>query len=249
MFWSAIEYTQQTGTPRVDSWGTVGLARKFWQRNWPVKAAVLKGNQQVWMLDVREHNDSSPKSARLFAGIDPDDPQDSILDDIDKDLQLVIIEIGADAACLIKRIYSSLVARRQQAGRSTRIVATSSESMEELVHQGKGGCGHALPDVVPCLYLYLRYGAYREMCWQRDFSNAGRLSRALGGAMPLVSENVLRKILSGGLPRNFATLFDAVRAVLLGGTGSVTPAGMKGGIGGKRVAGECFFCSWFAAVV
>ncbi|KPP96701.1 MAG: putative response regulator [Bacteroidetes bacterium HLUCCA01] len=203
------------------------------------KAAVLKGNQQVWMLDVREHNDSSPKSARLFAGIDPDDPQDSILDDIDKDLQLVIIEIGAMRLADQKDLLN-LVARRQQAGRSTRIVATSSESMEELVHQGKVDA--AMLYRMSFMSVFIPPLRERtEDVLAAGLQYAGRLSRALGGAMPLVSENVLRKILSGGLPRNFATLFDAVRAVLLGGTGSATSAGMKGGIGGKGVAGDAFF--------
>lgn len=220
--------------------GEKSVGKKVLAEKLARKAAVLKGNQQVWMLDVREHNESSPKSARLFAGIDPDDPQDSILDDIDKDLQLVIIEIGAMRLADQKDLLD-LVLRRNRAGRSTRIVATSSESMEELVQQGKVDA--AMLYRMSFMSVFIPPLRERtEDVFAAGLQYAGRLIRALGGNLPLVNENVLRKIIAGGLPRNFATLFDEVRAFLLGGSRPDSMLGAKSGVGGKAtVGGGVFF--------
>ena len=99
------------------------------------KAAVVKGNQQVWVLDL-DNREPASKNERLFAGYDPNNESESLLDDVDKDLQLVIIEL-AGLSIQDQKDLVQLIDKRAAAGRQTRIVATSTQSVETLMERGK----------------------------------------------------------------------------------------------------------------
>lgn len=99
------------------------------------KAAVVKGNQQVWVLDL-DNREPASKNERIFAGYDPNNDNESLLDDVDKDLQLVLIEL-AGLSIQDQKDLVQLIDKRAAAGRQTRIVATSTQSVETLMERGK----------------------------------------------------------------------------------------------------------------
>lgn len=98
------------------------------------KAAVLKSNTQVWVLDLEEMQ--SKNDVRLFAGFDSSDSNSNIFEDVRVDLQLVIVELSllkkSDQKDLLR-----LIEARAAMGYQTRLIVTSTESIENLQQAGK----------------------------------------------------------------------------------------------------------------
>ena len=97
------------------------------------KAAVLKSGSQVWSLDLRNLKGTRK---RIFAGLDERDSKSTILDDIESNLQLVLGEISllnaADQRDLLLAIET-----RMKRGFTTRVIATTTGSAEDLKKLGK----------------------------------------------------------------------------------------------------------------
>lgn len=98
------------------------------------KAAVVRSNTQVWVLDLEEM--STNNGIRLFAGFDENDKDSTIFDDVKVDLQLVIVELS-----LLKKTDQKdllrLIELRAEKGYKTRLIVTSTESIEKLQHDGR----------------------------------------------------------------------------------------------------------------
>jgi DNA-binding NtrC family response regulator len=190
--------------------GKKTLAEKLAQ-----KAAVLTGNQQVWVLNLPEVNKSMSPKQRLFAGIDQNNVEESLLDDIEKDLQLVIVELGLmnldDQKDLLK-----LMATRTARGRKTRIIATSSESVEELMANGRidASLVYKMSFVsvfVPPLRERVEDLLYVSMEYTK------RIAQVLQLNPPQIDDRYVKRLMSTGIKGNFTELFDLLRASLLSG--------------------------------
>jgi transcriptional regulator of acetoin/glycerol metabolism len=175
------------------------------------QSALLIGNQQVWILNLEEL-DKSVSTGSIFAGLDPSDSGQTLLDDIEKGLQLVIIELGLmprrDQADLLK-----LISNREQSGRKTRIIATSSVSVESLMEQGK---------INPALVYRLSFisvfiptlkerpedvSAFTKMYSQR-------LEEVLELRVTDKQRHMLGRLSKEELAGNFSELYDRIRLIL-----------------------------------
>lgn len=97
------------------------------------KAAVLQSGTQVWTLDLREMKPAT--GTRIFAGIDMENQDETLLDSVSSHLQLVI----SDLQLLDKQAQKDLirlVSNREKAGFNTRLVITSAYSVEKLHEKG-----------------------------------------------------------------------------------------------------------------
>lgn len=173
------------------------------------KAAILSGNQQVWVLNLPEIKKEGMNGQRLFAGLDVGNTDESLLDEIEKDLQLVIVELGqmklADQSDLLK-----LMAKRAAAGRKTRIIATSSESVEELMQAGK--IDPAL--VYKMSFMSVFVPPLRER--MEDVAEIARIytnqvAEVLNLPKPEMTNKVIRKLMDGGLKGNVDELHMLLR--------------------------------------
>jgi DNA-binding NtrC family response regulator len=98
------------------------------------KTAVVKSNTQVWVLDLEDMQ--ADQGVRIFAGFDESDTKSTIFDDVKVDLQLVIVELSllkkSDQKDLLR-----LLELRSAKGFKTRLIVTSTESIEKLQQDGK----------------------------------------------------------------------------------------------------------------
>ncbi|HAC15203.1 MAG TPA: hypothetical protein DCE78_04570 [Bacteroidetes bacterium] len=97
------------------------------------KAAVLKSGTQVWSLDLR---DLKGNRNRIFAGLDEADLKSTILDDIESNLQLVLGEISLLKAADQRDLLLAIETRLKR-GFTTRVIATTTGSAEDLQKRGK----------------------------------------------------------------------------------------------------------------
>jgi transcriptional regulator with PAS, ATPase and Fis domain len=97
------------------------------------KSAALKSGTQVWSLDLAS---LAPGTKRVFAGLDDTDGGETLLDDIEHDLQLVVGDIGRLKA-IDQRDLLMAIETRTRRGYQTRIIATSVESLDELKRKNR----------------------------------------------------------------------------------------------------------------
>jgi DNA-binding NtrC family response regulator len=176
------------------------------------QSALLIGNQQVWVLDLEEMAGAASEG-KIFKGLDPNDPEQTLLDDIDKGLQIVIIELGLmsrkDQTDLLR-----LLSNREQTGKKTRIIATSTKSIEVLMEQGK--IDAALMYRLSFISVFiapLRDRPEDVLAFGRMYSErlTQILNLKLSGKQLKMLENVMRET----LPGNFEELYDRIRLILL----------------------------------
>lgn len=96
-------------------------------------SAALKSGTQVWVLDLAT---VAPGTKRVFAGLDASNETETVLDDIQHDLQLVIADIGRLKA-IDQRDLLMAIETRTRRGYQTRIIATSTESLDELKRKNR----------------------------------------------------------------------------------------------------------------
>jgi DNA-binding NtrC family response regulator len=175
------------------------------------QAVILTGNQQVWVLDLEEMN-PSVASGSIFSGLDPTDPGQTLLDHIEKGLQIVIIELGLmpkkDQTDLLK-----LISNREKDGKFTRIIATSSRPMEQLMEQGR--IDAALMYRLSFISVFMP--PLKERTEDvRAFTGmyAERLSEVLGVRLTDKHRKLLEKLTREPLNGNFAELYERVRLIL-----------------------------------
>ncbi|MCC5926805.1 MAG: sigma 54-interacting transcriptional regulator [Bacteroidetes bacterium] len=193
--------------------GEQAVGKRTLAENLAQKAVVLSGNQQVWVLNLPEFGEKTRTKQRLFAGLDESNQEESLLDDIDKDLQLVIVELGLmrleDQKDLLK-----LINTRNAKGRATRIIATSSESIEALMSAGKLD-----PSLVYSMsFVSVFVPPLRERL--EDLALAAELySKKVAAVMqvspPKIDDRFVKRLVADGLEGNFNELFRLLRNMLL----------------------------------
>lgn len=175
------------------------------------KSAVLTANQQVWELDLSEV--SSSQVGRLFAGIDESDTTETLLDDIRKELQLVIFELGllrgADQRDLLR-----LIENRTKKGLRTRVIATSTASIEKLIESGSFDAQlfYKLSFVTVFVPpVKVRVEDVEEISRQM----VRRIAQALQMAEPEVTSKSMQQLLALPLPNNFSDVLRVLRRSVL----------------------------------
>lgn len=113
--------------------GDVSTGKKTIAQKLAQMSAGLKSGTQVWSLDL---SSVSPGTKRVFAGLDASNENETILDDIQHDLQLVIADIGRLKA-IDQRDLLMAIDTRTRRGYQTRIIATSTESLDELKRKNR----------------------------------------------------------------------------------------------------------------
>lgn len=113
--------------------GSVSTGKKTIAEKLARMSAGLKNGTQVWVLDLAT---VTPGTKRVFAGLDVANDTETLLDDIQHDLQLVIADIGRLKA-LDQRDLLMAIETRTRRGYQTRIIATSTESLDELKRKNR----------------------------------------------------------------------------------------------------------------
>ena len=113
--------------------GDVSTGKKTVAEKLAQMSAGLKSGTQVWSLDLAS---VSSGTKRVFAGLDAANDNETVLDDIQHDLQLVIADIGRLKA-IDQRDLLMAIDTRNRRGYQTRIIATSSESLDELKRKNR----------------------------------------------------------------------------------------------------------------
>lgn len=113
--------------------GDVSTGKKTIAEKLAQMSAGLKSGTQVWSLDLATVTSGTK---RVFAGLDTSNENETILDDIQHDLQLVIGDIGRLKA-IDQRDLLMAIDTRTRRGYQTRIIATSTESLDELKRKNR----------------------------------------------------------------------------------------------------------------
>lgn len=113
--------------------GGVSTGKKTIAEKLAQMSAALKPGTQVWSLDLAS---VSSGTKRVFAGLDVTNDNETVLDDIQHDLQLVIADIGRLKA-IDQRDLLMAIETRTRRGYQTRIIATSTESLDELKRKNR----------------------------------------------------------------------------------------------------------------
>jgi DNA-binding NtrC family response regulator len=113
--------------------GDVSTGKKSVAEKLAQMSAGLKSGTQVWSLDLAS---VSSGTKRVFAGLDASNDNETVLDDIQHDLQLVIADIGRLKA-IDQRDLLMAIETRTRRGYQTRIIATSIESLDELKRKNR----------------------------------------------------------------------------------------------------------------
>lgn len=113
--------------------GDVSTGKKTIAEKLAQMSAGLKTGTQVWSLDLAT---VAPGTKRVLAGLDTTNENETVLDDIQHDLQLVIGDIGRLKA-IDQRDLLMAIDTRTRRGYQTRIIATSTESLDELKRKNR----------------------------------------------------------------------------------------------------------------
>lgn len=113
--------------------GGVSTGKKTIAEKLAQMSAGLKSGTQVWSLDLAT---VASGTKRVLAGLDTSNENETILDDIQHDLQLVIADIGRLKA-IDQRDLLMTIDTRSRRGYQTRIIATSTESIDELKRKNR----------------------------------------------------------------------------------------------------------------
>jgi DNA-binding NtrC family response regulator len=113
--------------------GDVSTGKKTIAERLARLSAGLKSGTQVWVLDLTT---VAAGTKRVFAGLDTSNENETLLDDIQHDLQLVIGDIGRLKA-IDQRDLLMAIDTRSRRGFQTRIIATSTESLDELKRKNR----------------------------------------------------------------------------------------------------------------
>lgn len=185
------------------------------------KAVVLTSNQQVWMLDLEEneknlanHNTSANRNTRIFAGIDINNTEESLFDDVSQHLQLVISELSKLSKPDQKDLVQ-LIKKRSSNGLKTRIVATSTESLESLMTAGK---------LDSDLYYKLSFVTINVPPLRaraediREFTRryVKMMAVLLGQAEPEIDDRVMSQLVKQSWEGNFGELYLTLRKSVAG---------------------------------
>jgi DNA-binding NtrC family response regulator len=185
------------------------------------KAVVLTSNQQVWMLDLEENeknlanrNTSANHNTRIFAGIDINNTEESLFDDVSQHLQLVISELSKLSKPDQKDLVQ-LIKKRSSNGLKTRIVATSTESLESLMTAGK---------LDSDLYYKLSFvtinvpplRARAEDIRESTRRYVKMMAVLLGQAEPEIDDRVMSQLVKQSWEDNFGELYLTLRKSVAG---------------------------------
>lgn len=185
------------------------------------KAVVLTSNQQVWMLDLDENeknaanrNTSANRNTRIFAGIDINNTEESLFDDVSQHLQLVISELSKLSKPDQKDLVQ-LIKKRSSNGLKTRIVATSTESLESLMTAGK---------LDSDLYYKLSFvtinvpplRARAEDIRESTRRYVKMMAVLLGQAEPEIDDRVMSQLVKQSWEGNFGELYLTLRKSVVG---------------------------------
>ncbi len=113
--------------------GDVSTGKKTIAEKLAQMSAGLKSGTQVWSLDLAT---VAPGTKRVFAGLDVTNENETVLDDIQHDLQLVLADVGR-LKVIDQRDLLMAIETRIRRGFQTRIIATSTESLDELKRKNR----------------------------------------------------------------------------------------------------------------
>jgi DNA-binding NtrC family response regulator len=182
------------------------------------KSAVLKADQQVWELDLTDP--SYTRKGRIFAGLDEADGSETLFDDISKDLQLVIIEMGrlsnADQKDLLR-----VIENRNQKGLRTRVIATSTESIEHLMESGVFDA--SLFYKLSFVTVFVPPAKSRvEDLEAITRQMVRRIAQAIHIAEPEVTSRTIQQLAAMPLKHNFTDVMRILRRSVLSSEGKLT---------------------------